>query len=43
VAELASIGVIGGTGFYEFLDSAEEVSVETPFGRPSDPLEGLIQ
>lgn len=34
----ASIGVIGGTGFYEFLDSAEEVSVETPFGRPSDPL-----
>lgn len=38
MAELASIGVIGGTGFYEFLDSAEELSVETPFGRPSDPL-----
>jgi 5'-methylthioadenosine phosphorylase len=38
VAEPASIGVIGGTGFYEFLDAAEEVSVETPFGRPSDPL-----
>jgi 5'-methylthioadenosine phosphorylase len=38
VAESASIGVIGGTGFYEFLDGAEEVSVETPFGPPSDPL-----
>jgi 5'-methylthioadenosine phosphorylase len=36
--EPASIGVIGGSGFYEFLDSAEEVTVETPFGRPSDPL-----
>jgi 5'-methylthioadenosine phosphorylase len=34
----ASIGVIGGTGFYEFLDSAREVRVETPFGPPSDPL-----
>lgn len=38
VSELAEIGVIGGTGFYEFLDSADEVSVETPFGPPSDPL-----
>jgi len=35
---LAEIGVIGGSGFYEFLDSADEVSVETPFGLPSDPL-----
>jgi 5'-methylthioadenosine phosphorylase len=34
----ASIGVIGGTGFYEFLDRAREVRVETPFGPPSDPL-----
>jgi 5'-methylthioadenosine phosphorylase len=38
VAELASIGVIGGSGFYEFLDSADEVTVETPFGPPSDRL-----
>jgi 5'-methylthioadenosine phosphorylase len=38
VDELASIGVIGGSGFYEFLDSAEEVAVETPFGPPSDAL-----
>jgi 5'-methylthioadenosine phosphorylase len=38
VADLASIGVIGGTGLYKFLESADEVSVETPFGAPSDPL-----
>jgi 5'-methylthioadenosine phosphorylase len=38
VAEPASIGVIGGSGFYEFLDSADEITVETPFGPPSDPL-----
>jgi 5'-methylthioadenosine phosphorylase len=38
VDALASIGVIGGSGFYEFLDSAEEVTVETPFGPPSDAL-----
>jgi 5'-methylthioadenosine phosphorylase len=34
----ATIGVIGGTGFYEFLDGAHEVSVDTPFGPPSDRL-----
>ena len=38
MAAVAEIGVIGGSGFYEFLDSAEEVKVETPFGPPSDPL-----
>ena len=34
----AEIGVIGGSGFYSFLDGAREVRVETPFGPPSDPL-----
>ncbi len=34
----AEIGVIGGTGFYEFLDDAEELTVETPYGLPSDPI-----
>ncbi len=34
----ASIGVIGGSGFYEFLDDATEVTVDTPYGPPSDPL-----
>ena len=38
MADLASIGVIGGSGLYEFLDAADEVTVETPFGPPSDPL-----
>src|SRR5215470_4818475 len=35
---LASIGVIGGSGFYEFLDEPREITVETPFGSPSEPL-----
>jgi 5'-methylthioadenosine phosphorylase len=37
-APLASIGVIGGSGFYEFLDDASEIDVQTPFGAPSDKL-----
>jgi 5'-methylthioadenosine phosphorylase len=35
---LASIAVVGGSGFYEFLDDAEEVTIDTPFGAPSDPV-----
>jgi 5'-methylthioadenosine phosphorylase len=38
MADLASIAVIGGSGFYEFLDGAEEIQVDTPFGPPSDPV-----
>jgi 5'-methylthioadenosine phosphorylase len=34
----AEIGVIGGSGFYSFLDDIEEVEVDTPFGRPSDAV-----
>jgi 5'-methylthioadenosine phosphorylase len=34
----AEIGVIGGSGLYEFLDHVEEVVVETPFGEPSAPV-----
>jgi 5'-methylthioadenosine phosphorylase len=44
----AEIGVIGGSGFYQMegLTGIEEVSVETPFGAPSDhfvigTLEGI--
>ncbi len=33
-----SIGVIGGSGFYSFLDAADEVAVDTPFGEPSAPV-----
>ena len=35
---LASIAVVGGSGFYEFLEGAEEVKIDTPFGPPSDPI-----
>jgi 5'-methylthioadenosine phosphorylase len=38
MAPLASIAVVGGSGFYEFLDGAEEVKIDTPFGPPSDPV-----
>ncbi|NJQ07737.1 S-methyl-5'-thioadenosine phosphorylase [Streptomyces lonarensis] len=34
----ASIGVIGGSGFYSFLDDVTELTVETPYGAPSDSL-----
>lgn len=34
----AEIGVIGGSGFYEFLDGVTTVPVDTPFGPPSGPL-----
>jgi 5'-methylthioadenosine phosphorylase len=36
VTASASVGVIGGSGFYELLENAREVPVETPFGPPSD-------
>jgi 5'-methylthioadenosine phosphorylase len=38
MAALADVGVIGGSGFYEFLTDAEEVKVTTPFGEPSEPV-----
>lgn len=34
----ANIGVIGGSGFYSFLEDVTEVSVDTPYGSPSDSL-----
>ena len=38
MADLAEIAVVGGSGFYEFLEDAEEVKLDTPFGAPSDPI-----
>jgi 5'-methylthioadenosine phosphorylase len=29
------IGIIGGSGFYEFLADAKQISVDTPYGSPS--------
>ncbi len=37
-APLAEIGVIGGSGFYSFLDDVRELQVDTPYGAPSDSL-----
>jgi 5'-methylthioadenosine phosphorylase len=34
----AEIAIIGGSGFYRFLEQAETVEVETPFGEPSAPI-----
>ena len=31
----AEIGIFGGSGFYSFLESVEEVNVDTPYGKPS--------
>ena len=33
----ADIGIIGGSGFYEFLQG-QEVDIDTPFGGPSDKI-----
>jgi 5'-methylthioadenosine phosphorylase len=35
---VADIGVIGGTGFYSFIQGAEERAVTTPYGDPSAPV-----
>ncbi|ARQ70193.1 S-methyl-5'-thioadenosine phosphorylase [Streptomyces marincola] len=37
-AERADIGVIGGSGFYSFLDRVTEITVDTPYGQPSDSV-----
>jgi 5'-methylthioadenosine phosphorylase len=34
----ADIGVFGGSGFYEFLSDARQVSIDTPYGPPSDQI-----
>lgn len=38
MSEAAAIGVIGGSGFYEFLEGVRPVSVHTPYGAPSAPV-----
>lgn len=34
----ATVGIIGGSGFYALLDDAELVRVDTPYGPPSAPV-----
>ncbi len=36
--ERAEIGVFGGSGFYSLIENAREVTIETPFGAPSEKL-----
>jgi len=36
--ELADIGVIGGSGFYELLGDVEHHAVQTPYGPPSGTI-----
>ncbi|MFD7229534.1 S-methyl-5'-thioadenosine phosphorylase [Streptomyces sp. NPDC059881] len=37
-AQCADIGVIGGSGFYSFLENVTEAEIPTPYGSPSDSL-----
>jgi 5'-methylthioadenosine phosphorylase len=34
----ATVGVFGGSGFYQWLDQVESVAVDTPYGPPSAPV-----
>jgi 5'-methylthioadenosine phosphorylase len=38
VSGLADVGVIGGSGLYRLLDGAQEHTITTPYGDPSDPI-----
>jgi 5'-methylthioadenosine phosphorylase len=38
VTSRADVAVIGGSGFYSFLDDPESVAVDTPYGAPSSPV-----
>ncbi|MEO9140458.1 MAG: S-methyl-5'-thioadenosine phosphorylase [Jatrophihabitans sp.] len=38
MATQASVGVIGGSGFYSLLDDPAERTVDTPYGPPSDAI-----
>lgn len=33
-----AVGIIGGSGFYELLDDADEVTLDTPYGPTSAPI-----
>ena len=38
MADLADIGIFGGSGFYSLLDDVHEAKVDTPYGAPSDSV-----
>jgi 5'-methylthioadenosine phosphorylase len=37
-SEQAQVAVIGGSGFYSLLENVREVTIETPYGQPSDNI-----
>lgn len=38
MADLADIGIFGGSGFYSLLDDVREAKIDTPYGPPSDSV-----
>ncbi len=38
MADVAEIGIFGGSGFYSLLEDVREVKVDTPYGPPSDSV-----
>jgi 5'-methylthioadenosine phosphorylase len=36
--EKPDVGIFGGSGFYELLESVEEIELLTPYGKPSAPI-----
>ena len=38
MTETVRLGVIGGSGFYSFLEDVEQVTIDTPYGTPSAPV-----
>jgi 5'-methylthioadenosine phosphorylase len=38
LADLAEIGIFGGSGFYSLLDDVREAKIDTPYGAPSDSV-----
>jgi len=36
VADMAEIGIFGGSGFYSLLEDVREAKIDTPYGPPSD-------
>ncbi|MEK7425934.1 MAG: S-methyl-5'-thioadenosine phosphorylase [Actinomycetota bacterium] len=38
IDQTVALGVFGGSGFYEFLDGAEDIHITTPYGAPAGPV-----
>ncbi|HEX5826619.1 MAG TPA: S-methyl-5'-thioadenosine phosphorylase [Candidatus Limnocylindrales bacterium] len=38
MADLAEIGIFGGSGFYSLLEDVREAKIDTPYGAPSDSV-----